>query len=127
MASCVIEELILNARTLNAVTLKARGVSSILVVYFYCRNGDTTRDSCSGIFRAILEQLLEQNLDIVPYLSSHKLAFTNDPLKSEGLKSLVTAVFEVLNLVYLVIDGLDEIDRSERKKFFGIILPLVKS
>ena len=36
-------------------------------------------------------------------------------------------IFKVLDLVYLVIDGLDEIDRSERKEFFSIMLPLVKS
>ena len=49
----------------------------------------------------------------------------HDPLKSDGLKSLVNTIFKVLDSVYLVIDGLDEIDRSEREKFFRLILPLV--
>ena len=100
---------------------------SISVAYFYCKHGDTTRDSSNGIFRAILAQLLEQNRDIIPYFNDHQLSLTNDPLKSEGLRSLVEAVFKVLNFVYLVIDGLDEIDRNERKEFFSTILPLLKS
>ena len=117
MASCITEELI----------LKAQGMPSISVAYFYCKQGDNTRDSCCGIFRAILAQLLAQNTDIIPFFNDHQLALTHDPLKSEGLKSLVETIFKVLNVVYLVIDGLDEIDRSERKEFFSIILPLVKS
>ena len=67
-----------------------------------------------------------QNSDIVPYFNSHQEALIHDPLKSDGLKSLVHTIFKVLGLVYLVIDGLDEIDRSERAKFFLFILPLVK-
>ena len=102
-------------------------VSFTSVAYFYCKHGDAARDSCNGIFQAILAQLLVQNEDIVPYFNSHLLALTRDPLKSEGLGSLVEAVLGVLGLVYLVIDGLDEIDRSERNKFFSIILPLVKA
>lgn len=118
MASCVTEELI---------QVKSRDRSPISVAYFYCKGGDTTRDSCDAIFRAILAQLLAQNSDIVPYFNSHHLALTHDPLKSEGLKSLVRAILTVLGVVYLVIDGLDEIDRSQRAEFFGVILPLLKS
>ena len=102
-------------------------VPSASVAYFYCKHGDATRDSSDGIFRAILAQLLVQNEDIVPYFNNHRLALTNDPLKSDGLRSLVEAVLGVLGRVYLVIDGLDEIDRSERNEFFNIILPLMKS
>ena len=50
----------------------------------------------------------------------------HDPLKSDGLRSLATTIFKVLDFIYLVVDGLDEIDRSEREKFFHLILPLVK-
>ena len=67
-----------------------------------------------------------QNPDIVPYLFSHQVALIHDPLKSDGLRSLVTTIFKVLDFIYLVIDGLDEIDRSEREKFFHFILPLVR-
>ena len=102
-------------------------VSFTSVAYFYCKHGDAARDSCDGIFRAILAQLLVQNEDIVPYFNSHLLALTRDPLKSEGLGSLVEAVLGVLGLVYLVIDGLDEIDRNERNRFLSTILPLVKA
>ena len=102
-------------------------MASISVAYFYCKHGDSTRDSCDAIFRGILAQLLVQNPDIVPYFNSHKLALIHDPLKSNGLKSLVNTVFKVLGVVYLVIDGLDEVDRSERKKFFRLILPLLNS
>ena len=101
--------------------------SPISVAYFYCKQGDSARDSCNGIFRAILTQLLEQNSDIISYFNNHQLAVTHDPLKSAGLKALVETTFKVLGLVYLVIDGLDEIDRIERKEFFSIMLPLVKS
>ena len=107
--------------------LKARSKPSILVAYFYCKDGDAARDSCNGIFRAVLAQLFEQNPDIVPYFNSHELTLTLDPLKSAGLKALVGNVFKVLNMIYLVIDGLDEIGRDETKEFFNIILPLVKS
>jgi hypothetical protein len=100
---------------------------SISVTYFYCKHDDSTRDSCYGIFRAILAQLLVQNSDIIPYFNSHQVALTSNYPKSEGLKSLVKTIFKVLYLVYLVVDGLDEIDRCERDKFFRVILPLVKS
>ena len=102
-------------------------MSSHSVAYFYCKEGDASRDTCDGIFRAILAQLLEQNSDVVPYFNSQLLSSTHDPLKRAGLKALVKKLFEVLNLIYLVIDGLDEIDRSERAEFFDIILPFLKS
>ena len=116
-ASCIAEDLI----------TKSQGLPTLSAAYFYCKQGDSSRDTCGGIFCAILAQLLEQNSDIVPYFNSHQLSLTRDPLRSAGLKSLVETVFKVLNLVYLVIDGLDEIDRGERAEFFGIILPLLKS
>ena len=122
-ASCVAQELIP-----KAPIHEPQGVANpISVAYFYCKQGDSARDSCSGIFRAILTQLLEQNSDIISYFNDHQLTVTHDPLKSVGLKALVETTFKVLGLVYLVIDGLDEIDRSERKEFFSIMLPLVKS
>ena len=68
-----------------------------------------------------------QNSDIVPYFNSHQVSLVHDPLKSDGLRSLATTIFKVLDFIYLVVDGLDEIDRSEREKFFRLILPLVKS
>ena len=68
-----------------------------------------------------------QNSDILPYFNRHKVALIHDPLKSSGLKSLFSTVLKVLDLVYLVIDGVDEIDRIEREKFFHSILPLVNS
>ena len=68
-----------------------------------------------------------QNPDTVPYFNLHQLALIHDPLKSDGLRSLVKTIFEVLDLVYLVVDGLDEIGQSEREKFFSFIVPLVRS
>ena len=68
-----------------------------------------------------------QNSDIVPYFNSNQVSLVHDPLKSDGLRSLATTIFKVLDFTYLVVDGLDEIDRSEREKFFRLILPLVKS
>ena len=119
MASCVVEKLILRAQS--------TATPSISVAYFYCKHGDSTRDSSDAIFRGILVQILVQNPDIVPYFNSHQVALIHDPLKSSGLESLVNSIFKVLNFVYIVIDGLDEIDRSERGRFFRRILPLVKS
>ena len=108
--------------------IRAQGAvaSSTSVAYFYCKDGDSTRDSCDAIVRGVLAQLLLQNSDIVPYFNSHKVALVHDPLKSDGLRSLVTTIFKILDFIYLVVDGLDEIDRSERERFFHLILPLVK-
>jgi hypothetical protein len=90
-------------------------MSSVSVAYFYCKHGDRTRDSHDGILRAILAQLLAQHTDIIQYLESERAAYTHNPLKSPtGLKLVVEKILQVLDLVYLVIDGLDEIDRPER-------------
>ena len=106
---------------------QSTAASSISVAYFYCKHGDGTRDSCDAVFRGILAQLLAQNPDIIPYFSLHQLELIRDPLKSDGLRSLVKTIFEVLDLVYLVVDGLDEIGQGEREKFFSFIVPLVRS
>ncbi len=112
MASIVIEE-----------TLKLSHVST---VYFYCNYQDEQRKSFLGLARALISQLLSQNDTLLPFLHDKRIASGQVALKSSQLSiEILGTCLKSMPKTYIIIDGLDECDMSERNSilsfFAGII------
>ncbi|KAF2647502.1 hypothetical protein K491DRAFT_699595 [Lophiostoma macrostomum CBS 122681] len=86
------------------------------VVYFYCRHKDPERDNFRAIARTILSQLLTQDRDLLAYFY-RKCCESGEPvLESRStIESLLKEAFENCKCAYIVIDGLDECSREDRK------------
>lgn len=89
----------------------------ISVVYFYCKHGDSMRDSFMAVIRGILVQILRENDDLLPYLYE-KASISGEPIlrSPELARELLETALRSLAKVYVIIDGLDECDKNEQKK-----------
>lgn len=92
--------------------------------YFYCQEVET----CDGVLRAILTQLLEQNKYILPYLEGARVSSSQRLLQSgKLLHSILETVLEACGQVYLIIDGVDEMELDERQKLLSALLPFLRA
>ncbi|KAI1769143.1 hypothetical protein GGR53DRAFT_528987 [Hypoxylon sp. FL1150] len=92
--------------------------NSISTLFFYCRNGDIDRNSFASIGRSFLSQLLQGNKDILlPYYHDYYSKSTTTTLETYCvIESLLEVVLLNCQSVYIIIDGIDECPRDERKK-----------
>ena len=89
---------------------------SFATSYFYCRDGDPEKDNCTSIFRGLLNQLLGQCRDLLPYCHDKHLSSGELTLASANLaKNLLEVFCQKIPKQYIIIDGLDECDLAERK------------
>jgi hypothetical protein len=89
---------------------------SPVVLFFYCKNGDTQRDNFVSIARSMLSQLLKQKKDLLPYFYEESSNSAEAILTSPAMsKELLETAIKNCKSVYIIIDGLDECPRDERK------------
>lgn len=87
------------------------------VLLFYCKHKNPERDSFLAIARSFLAQLLKQDKALLLYLyekscESGEPVLTSPPLVNE----LLQFAFENCKKAYIIIDGVDECERQERKE-----------
>jgi hypothetical protein len=95
--------------------------------YFYCSSNNTQTTSCIGVLRGLIAQLLLANPDLLVYCHEKF---------SKGGETLLTsmqtakALFELLcdstSRVSVIIDGLDECEKTERKALLEYLTSLVE-
>ncbi|XTI89154.1 hypothetical protein V2W45_1469393 [Cenococcum geophilum] len=91
--------------------------NSVSVVFFYCRHNDPERNTFSAIAKGILAQLLNINHALLPYMFERASSSGHTVLESLDLiEQLLETALKSLEKVYVVIDGLDECGRKEKKK-----------
>ncbi|KAH8892450.1 hypothetical protein GQ53DRAFT_646497 [Thozetella sp. PMI_491] len=86
------------------------------LAFFYCKYGDITRNTFLSVAKGTVAQLLAQNQGLLPYLYEKLSTGGEATLKSPRLaEELLETALTAQSRVYIVIDGLDECDRNERK------------
>ncbi|XXG96436.1 hypothetical protein Hte_002719 [Hypoxylon texense] len=100
-----------------------------ITLFFYCKDGDIDKNNFASIGRSFLSQLLLKNKDIL-------LPFYYDKFKNSTTAVLDThaAIEDLLEVallncpsVYIVIDGIDECRRGERKNITTWFRKLVEN
>lgn len=91
------------------------------VLYFFCKDGDENRNNPSAILRTLIFQLVkyEVSIDIV-----HAAASDGIPVRDYSLLDLwniMRKLLDIIDVVYLVIDGLDECNNID-----GMLVDLLK-
>jgi hypothetical protein len=101
---------------------EARKLSSIKVVFFYCKHHDSQRDSFLAVARSMLWQLLQHGEQ--PQLDESLLAYfyENASTSGESLLNSINNAKDMLDIalrkfdkVYIILDGLDECPIKEKK------------
>jgi hypothetical protein len=85
-------------------------------LYFYCKDGDNQRDNFISIARGLLSQLVQQNTDLIPYFFEEATNSTEPILTSPPVTNkLLDMSIRNCKSVYIILDGIDECSREERK------------
>jgi hypothetical protein len=99
---------------------EARKLPHTTVAFFYCKYGDESRNSFLAVARGILSQVLSSqrsNNDLLLYVDERASCSGETVLSSSKLaKELLETVILSCKQIYIILDGLDECNRDERKE-----------
>lgn len=95
---------------------EARKLSGVSVVFFYCRYQDTERNTFLALTRGLLSQLLHQDDALLPYLYDKASRSGQTTLSTTALgKELLETALKNSGKQYVIVDGIDECEKDERK------------
>jgi hypothetical protein len=87
------------------------------VLYFYCQHGNGERDNFLQLARSLLAQFLQQDKDLLLYFYEKCCSSGTASLSTPGeVEELLQFAFDSCKSAYIVLDGLDECSRDERKR-----------
>jgi hypothetical protein len=96
------------------------------VAFFYCKHRNPDKSTFISVMRAILSQFLAQQRHLVPFYHDEGIESGEVPLQSIKLcKKLLRYMLQNIPGGFLVIDGLDECDVSERKSLLDFLNEIV--
>jgi Cdc6-like AAA superfamily ATPase len=105
-----------------------RKLPGVSVSFFYCKYQDTEHNTFLAVARGILSQLLHQDDTLLPYLYEKASKSGQTVLKSNALaKELLTTSVKNRKRLYVVLDGIDEWDREDRKEIVSILEEISES
>lgn len=93
------------------------------MVFFYCKNRDSTKNTFDSVVRSLIAQLLQLNpIIFLDYL--YETAITSCQRHPNGFNTYAT-IFENIskshNHLFIGIDGLDECEEEERRLILSLI------
>ncbi|KAK3294357.1 uncharacterized protein B0H64DRAFT_324187 [Chaetomium fimeti] len=105
-----------------------RRLPDAVVVFFYCKHDEETRNTFLSVARSILSQLLSQNPRLLSYLHQHASLSSDLSLTSMSLaKDMMRTALLSCERTYIVIDGLDECPGGDRVEISSFFRNLVES
>ena len=86
------------------------------VLFFYCKHNNPERDNFAALGRSLLSQFLKQDDGLLPTFYQKSCRSGESVLTSQALiEELLSLAFGNCKSAYIIIDGLDECPRDERK------------
>ncbi|OAR02604.1 hypothetical protein LLEC1_06424 [Akanthomyces lecanii] len=108
----------------SVVIDEVRKVQDATVLYFYCRYAESARNSFISVCRSLLAQVLTQHPSLLSYFKE-KASFSSALASLEVAKEMLLTALGGCGTSYIIIDGLDECTREQRKEvstwFCGIV------
>lgn len=95
--------------------------------YFYCHDGDQSSNSAISILKGLADQLLEQYQDLLlPSFHTRRTSSGDASLRSlHQAKKLLEDCCSIVPKLFIVVDGLDECDPTDRKETLDTLTTLV--
>jgi hypothetical protein len=89
----------------------------VFVIFFYCRYLDSERSTFLSVARSLLSQLLSQDDALLSYMYDKASTSGQTILSTTSVaRDLLETSIRNCDKLYVVIDGLDECEREERKQ-----------
>lgn len=95
------------------------------IMFFFCDYRTPAYEVTTQILKAFLAQCISQDPGIVPFLYDEYIAKALSP-SAKVLKAALIAVFKSMDLVRLIVDGLDEIQATEHKHILRELVQFTK-
>jgi hypothetical protein len=87
------------------------------VIFFYCRYLDNDRSTFLGVARGLLSQMLSQDSALLSYLYDEASKSGQTVLATISVaKDLLRTSIKNCDKLYVIIDGLDECEREDRRQ-----------
>lgn len=98
------------------------------LIFFYCKHEDRNRNSLKAVLKAFLAQLLRINPEVLSYIHEEVSMISELTLETlDFLKKLVGYAMEGSDPIWIIIDGLDECEKKEKKKFIAWMMDMIKA
>lgn len=101
------------------------------ILFFYNKYGDAKRNTFIGVMRSLLAQMLKMRPILLPYMFEESSRSGTSSLEDEGLaKALFQVALQTFDHLFVVLDGLDECLKGEKKlitTFFRTLVELPNS
>ena len=123
-------ELIVAGKTVLAslVVDEARKISNAAVACFYCKHTDEQRHGALTIIKSLLAQLMPRSDFLLHYLYEEASTSGDAVLSSfEMATRLLEVAVQTFPRTYIVLDGLDEYAREDRKEIANLFQDIVSS
>lgn len=95
-------------------------------LYYFCGHKSPSEDTCAIILRTLAVQLLQQNSDMASLVHQAYLQKGSNR-SSVAMKRLLTQVVPDSKVARIIVDGIDEIDRSSQEEVLKALIELQKS
>ena len=98
------------------------------MIFFYCKNNDSTKNTYEEIARSLISQLLNNNQNCLSYLYDQAMRSCERYAKTKkDYETLILSMIQCYTSVYIGIDGLDEIELLERKDMLLLVHNIMES
>jgi len=96
---------------------------TLAVAFFYCKYQDPDRNSFLPVARSLLSQLVHQKDTLLPYIYDSASQSGQATLTTISLaENLLNTCLKSFEVVYIILDGLDECDDGEQRKHISRVL-----
>lgn len=96
--------------------------------YFYCKETDPGKNDFVSVLKGLLHQLLVRCRDMVPYCYEKKLSSGELNMASSNLAQQLLELFvQRIPKIYVIIDGIDECDITERRLITSFFTSLAET
>jgi Cdc6-like AAA superfamily ATPase len=97
-----------------------------LTSYYYCNNDDPTKSSSVDVIKGIIEQIVHQYPKLMAFCHSKSASNGEPVLRSPAsAKRLLEACCQMVPKLFIVVDGVDELEPKDRKDLLDAIVNLV--
>ena len=112
---------------IDAVQRVALSFNDSTVSFFFCKYGNKSRNSFSSVARSLLAQLLAQRPHLLPIFYEQASLSSEAVLRStDTAKEMLQVALGNCTRSYVIIDGLDECDRTEGREIAAWLQNLVE-
>jgi hypothetical protein len=110
----------------SLIIAEVRKLEDATVLFFYCNHNSTEKNTFHALLRSLITQIVHQSSDVIPYVYD-KCSTTSEVIVEslDLLEEIVETILRNIGPTFIIIDGLDEFDRRQRKRLLAWITSIV--